>query len=173
MSQHPADLFGILDSNSAGALAVTFERRYDTSPDDLWRTVTEPERLARWFAPVAGELREGGQFTIHFDDADVPVCRVEKCDTPTSFAWTWHHSTSTSRVEVEVHPEGSGSRLVLRHERIQSPDYAAGWQAHLLGLDDYLAGGDAAGDAWWDRFSSAQRAYAQELQQIQGRSAAG
>jgi hypothetical protein len=30
---------------------LRFERVYDTTPDDLWSALTEPERLARWLAP--------------------------------------------------------------------------------------------------------------------------
>ena len=54
-------------------VAVVFDRHYATSPDDLWQACTDPERLARWFAPVSGDLRTGGRFTIHFDDADTPA----------------------------------------------------------------------------------------------------
>ena len=66
---------------------ASFDRVYDTDAADLWRAVTDPERLARWFAPVEGDLRAGGSFTIRFDDNAVPGCRLTTCDAPRGFAW--------------------------------------------------------------------------------------
>ena len=117
-------------------VAAVFDRHYDTSPDDLWEACTEPERLARWFAPVSGDLRAGGHFTIHFD-ADTPACRVVLCEAPARLVWEWPLGEVTSLVTVEVRADGDGSRLVLRHERLtaaQAPGYAAGWDAHLRSL---------------------------------------
>ena len=87
---------------------MTFDRVYDTDAGDLWETLTDPERLARWFARVDGDLREGGRFTIHFDDDDVPDCRVSSCDAPRGYRWEWSHATHTSLVTVAVEPAGRG-----------------------------------------------------------------
>ena len=53
------DLLGALRADGSRA-AVRFERTYATTCEDLWSAVTEPERLARWFAPVSGDLAVGG-----------------------------------------------------------------------------------------------------------------
>lgn len=37
---------------------------YDTSLDDLWDAVTNPERIGRWFLPVSGEFRVGGNYQL-------------------------------------------------------------------------------------------------------------
>lgn len=73
---------------------VEFRRRYATDAADLWQAVTDPERLARWFAPVTGHTTPGGEFTLHFDDADAPQCVVLACDPPRSFRWRWDHGGS-------------------------------------------------------------------------------
>jgi uncharacterized protein YndB with AHSA1/START domain len=134
-------------------VAAVFDRHYDTSPDDLWEACTEPERLARWFAPVSGDLRAGGHFTIHFDDADTPVCRVVLCEAPARLVWEWPLGEVTSLVTVEVRADGDGSRLVLRHERLtaaQAPGYAAGWDAHLRSLEGHVCHTPAPdwGETW-------------------------
>ena len=38
---------------------VVASRTYPTDVDDLWDAVTDPARIARWFAPVTGDLRLG------------------------------------------------------------------------------------------------------------------
>ena len=42
-----------------GAGVVRIEDRYDTDIDDLWSAITDPDRLARWFGEVDGELSRG------------------------------------------------------------------------------------------------------------------
>ena len=42
-----------------GAGVVRIEDRYDTDIDDLWSAITDPDRLARWFGEVDGELLWG------------------------------------------------------------------------------------------------------------------
>ena len=38
------------------SLVAVAVRSYDTTVDDLWDAITTPERLARWFMPVEGDL---------------------------------------------------------------------------------------------------------------------
>ena len=49
------DVWGVLTPTTTGT-TVRFERRYATTPEDLWSAVTEPERVARWLGPVYGDL---------------------------------------------------------------------------------------------------------------------
>ena len=134
-------------------VAVVFDRHYATSPDDLWRACTEPDRLARWFAPVVGDLRVGGEFSIHFDDGDVPRCRVVTCDPPHRLVWEWPIGDVRSVVTAEVIADGEGARLHLRHERLtgaQAAGYAAGWDTYVRRLESDVAGAAMADwDATW------------------------
>jgi uncharacterized protein YndB with AHSA1/START domain len=142
-------------------VAAVFDRPYATSPDDLWQACTDPERLARWFAPVTGDLRPGGAFTLHFDDADTPTCRVVTCEAPRLLVWEWPLGDVTTLVTVEVRPDGDGARLVLRHERLtgaQAAGYAAGWDTHLRSLGALL-GGTPAPD-WGETWSALHELYA-------------
>src|ERR1700759_748206 len=51
----------------AGAGVVRIEDRYDTGIDDLWAAITDPDRLARWYGRVEGDLRLGGEFRLFVD----------------------------------------------------------------------------------------------------------
>ena len=61
-----ADLMGLLyRSDDHGT--VELRRILPVAPADLWPELTDPERLAAWFAPVTGDLREGGDYRIAFE----------------------------------------------------------------------------------------------------------
>src|SRR2546429_9907207 len=46
------------------ARTALLRRRYDAPIEDVWEACTDPERLNRWFLPVAGDLRVGGAFPL-------------------------------------------------------------------------------------------------------------
>lgn len=156
------EVLGRIERDGEGVAAV-FDRRYATTPDDLWEACTDPERLARWFAPVTGDLRPGGAFTIHFDDADTPSCRVVSCERPTRLVWEWPVGGVSTLVTVEVGAEDDGARLRLRHERLgdgQAAGYAAGWDTYVRRLEADLGGAalpewDATWSALHERYRSA------------------
>jgi hypothetical protein len=39
------------------ARTARIRRRYDAPIADVWDACTDPERIARWFLPVSGDLR--------------------------------------------------------------------------------------------------------------------
>lgn len=93
---------------------MQFVRRYPTTRADLWEAVTTPDRLARWFAPVEGDLTPGGSFTIRFDDGDVPDWRAVTCDAPLAFDWEWDQGAT----DVEIARDGDKAVLRLLHTRL-------------------------------------------------------
>ena len=42
----------------------TLSQVYPSPIDDVWDAVTSAERIARWFLPVAGDLRVGGRYQL-------------------------------------------------------------------------------------------------------------
>src|SRR5689334_23090387 len=62
----------ILDSppSAGGKGVVRIEDRYGAGIDDQWSALTDPGRLASWYGQVEGDLRLGGQFRLHVEDAD-------------------------------------------------------------------------------------------------------
>jgi uncharacterized protein YndB with AHSA1/START domain len=153
-------MLGRIERAGEGGVAL-FDRAYATSPEDLWQACTDPERLARWFAPVTGDLCPGGRFTIRFDDADTPRCRVVTCEAPRLVVWEWPVGEVASLVTVEVRADGDGSRLVLRHERLtgaQVAGYAAGWDTYLRSLEAHLDGTPAPD--WGETWSALHELYA-------------
>jgi uncharacterized protein YndB with AHSA1/START domain len=133
-----------LDAGEARTLTVS--RVYDTPPADLWDACTNPERIARWFLPLSGDLREGGSYAFEGNASGT----IERCAPPESLSATWEYGGQVSWVELRLTPEGGGTRFALEHVAHVDDDLWAqfgpgavgvGWDQALLGLSLYLAGG--------------------------------
>jgi uncharacterized protein YndB with AHSA1/START domain len=145
---------------------VRMEDRYDTGIDDLWSALTEPSRLARWYGEVEGDLRPGGEFRLHVDDAGMDCTgRVEACEPPRRLRVTTRESDESYQkgqgappfdevIEATLTADGDQTILVIEVRGMPLDKiefYGAGWQLHAENLAAYLAGhepGDA--DARWD-----------------------
>ena len=143
-------LDGVLRAEG-GKAAVRFEREYPTGVHDLWAALTEPDRIARWFDRVSGDLHAGGRVTVHFDDGPADF-EVVTCDPPTTLATRWMHAgASHSVVTARLAPLAPDrTRLVLEHTDLapsNAADYAAGWHYYLDGLRAVV---DDAPRAGWD-----------------------
>jgi uncharacterized protein YndB with AHSA1/START domain len=60
------------------ARSAMFRRTYDADIADVWDACTNPERLARWYQPVEGDLRLGGTFT----QGEMGGGRIVACEAP-------------------------------------------------------------------------------------------
>lgn len=144
------------------AIVATAVRTYDTSVEDLWEAITTPERIARWFARVDGELKLGGRYQVQGNASGT----ITRCDPPQAFDVTWEFGGATSWLQVRLTPEGDKARLTLEHiaprdgigeEHLKKFGPAAvgiGWDLALKGLELHLA--DRArtlDDAWKDAWS--------------------
>lgn len=136
------------------ALVAIATRTYDTTVDDLWDALTTPQRLARWFLPVEGDLRLGGRYQLQGNAGGT----ITRCDPPGALDLTWEFSGATSWVQVRLTRDGRGARLVLEHiahrdaigkehlEKFGPGAVGIGWELALHGLALHLAGGGAALD---------------------------
>lgn len=129
------------------ARAVIASRVYDTDVADLWDALTNPDRLRRWFAPVAGDLRLGGRYQVQGNASGT----ITECEPERKIAATWEFGGGTSWVTVTLTAAGGGTRLALEHLAIDDPHFAkfgpgavgVGWDLGFLGLSRHLAEPDA------------------------------
>lgn len=137
-----------LERDGKPARGVTLERAYDTTSDDLWDAVTNPERLPRWFLPVSGELELGGRYQLEGNASGT----ITDCDPPRWFSLTWEFGGQMSWVEVSVTPDGEArSRLTLCHIALLDDEFwptygpgaaGVGWDLGLVGLAKHLSDPD-------------------------------
>ncbi len=136
----------VLEAGTARVL--TTSQVYDATVEDLWDACTSPERIARWFLPISGDLREGGRYALEGNASGA----VERCDPPRSFAATWEYGPEVSWIEVRLEPEGEErTRFVLEHVAHVDDErwlqfgpgaVGVGWDLALLGLRLHLATGE-------------------------------
>ncbi len=137
---------------------VVATRTYPTEIDDLWQAVTDPERIARWFAPVSGDLRLGGRFQVEGNAGG----EVRACEAPRHLAITWEFGGDVSWVDLVLEEAADGAALTLRHaaDVADSEHWSTygpgavgvGWELGLMGLSEYVAAGEGVShdefEAW-------------------------
>ena len=129
--------------------------------DVVWRTVTAPEQITRWFSDTAQlDLRPGGGGVLGFVGTSsgtpftVPISVVD-VDEPHRFAFRWMHPDGTAAdednsllVEFTLTAEGEGTRLQVAESgldrigwtaeqvRAYTAEHEDGWGRHLRQLAD-------------------------------------
>ena len=123
---------------------VRMEDRYDTSIEDLWSALTDPQRLARWVAEVSGDLRSGGDLRASFTSGWEGPGRLDECEPPRRLLLTLDPGREDETViEAELFAEGDQTRLVVEERGLPLGELAAHgacWQAHVEDLAAYLEG---------------------------------
>lgn len=140
--------------SEGGVGVVRIEDRYDTHIDDLWSAITVPDRLARWFGDVDGDLAQGGEFRVRIADAGERTGRVETCDPPQQLVVVTRETDESHRRGQGVPPfdavwevalTADGDQTVLAVEVKGVPldtiaFFGAGWQIHAEHLAAYIRG---------------------------------
>ena len=143
------------------AVVAVAVRSYDTTIEDLWHAITTPERLARWFLPVEGDLKIGGRYQLKGNAGGT----ITRCDPPNALDVTWEFMGATSWVHVRLVADGGRTRFTLEHiahedgigkehlERFGPGAAGVGWDLGLRGLEQHLREpavtlDPAAAEAW-------------------------
>ncbi|MEU0572772.1 SRPBCC family protein [Nonomuraea sp. NPDC005983] len=116
-----------------GRTTLHMERRLPHPPAKVWRAITEPEHLARWF-PAEMHI-DGDKVSYGFGPDGV----VTRNDSPRVLAHTW----GQDELRWELRPDGDGTVLIFTHtfaDRYGAASFAAGWHTCIAGLGALLAG---------------------------------
>jgi len=123
-------------TESGETVAVTLQRRYLADPADVWEAITDPERVRRWFMPLTGDLREGGNFQLEGNASG----DILKCEPPRHLMVTFGGASSI--VDVQLSGESQQTLLKLTHSvPIELAGSGAGalyvgpgWDGALMGI---------------------------------------
>lgn len=147
--------------NAGGQGVVRIEDQYDTDAEDLWSALTSPDRLARWYGELDGDLRPGGEFRTYLEDAGLHGAgRIEVCEPPqrlrvvsTETDESWRPGdgglTFNESIEAVLTSQGEKTSLVIEARGMPLDKiafYGAGWQIHAEHLAGYLSGHEIAAD---------------------------
>ena len=86
---------------------VRLQRTYDAPIDDVWDALTNPERIGRWFLPISGDYRLGGNYQFEGNAGG----EIVECARPNRLRVTWVYGVVSSPTDIsEVSPTRSGRR---------------------------------------------------------------
>jgi uncharacterized protein YndB with AHSA1/START domain len=141
-----------------GRPALRFERRLAHPVERVWRAVSDPAELERWFpaaapwTPAPGETFEAFGATGEVTDVDAPH----------RLAWTF----AGERYSFDLSAHEGGCLLVFTHvfdDRTRAAQTAAGWDTYLSRLEPHLAGGSLSEEEAHASFDEVHERYAQRF----------
>ena len=118
----------------------------------VWRAITEPEELARWFPQKAEwELEPGREGVFTWDGYGGYRIRVEAVEAPTYLAWRWANEADTPLDQASDvtlvewwldEREDGGTTLRMQESGFTLPEHregnAQGWDEELGELRELL-----------------------------------
>jgi uncharacterized protein YndB with AHSA1/START domain len=132
----------VVRDDSAEIVTASVSRTYDADAADVWDAITNPERLPRWFYPITGDLREGGNFQL----AGNAGGDILHCEKPTWLQVTFGGPDSildlrTSERDGETTVELIHTvPLAMARSGAGALFVGPGWDGALLGLGMHLRG---------------------------------
>ena len=124
---------------------VLLRRSYDAEMVDVWSALTDPERVRRWFLPLTGDLRVGGNFSLEGNAGG----DILDCQPPRLLRVTFGGPTSIVELRLASDAERDGATVLeLDHSvPLAMAGSAAGalyvgpgWDGAVMGLGMFLAG---------------------------------
>lgn len=145
---------------------LVFTRTFRAPVEDVWASVTEPERTARWFGAWEGEARPGAMIKVQlgFEDG-APWCeaRIEACDAPGRLALSMTDDAGSWHLEVLLAETAGATELRLVHhlENLDAlGEVGPGWEYYL---DLLVASRDGAPHPSFDDYYPAMKQYFEDL----------
>ncbi|MET0491915.1 MAG: SRPBCC domain-containing protein [Actinoplanes sp.] len=112
-------------------------------PAAVWRALTEPELLARWWAE--GDIKPivGHRFTLDMGAWGQQPCTVLEVDPGRLLSYTFAEGSQDTTITWRLEPEGTGTRLFLVHAGFVegSPSFKGmsnGWPSILTRIEPAL-----------------------------------
>jgi uncharacterized protein YndB with AHSA1/START domain len=148
-------MYGTLEELDDGRSQLRFTRTLAHPQEVVWRAITEPEQLARWFpTTIEGERAAGASLRFSFPGGEAPPFEGEMLafEPPSLMELRW----GPDIVRIELRPTGGGTELTLLDtldERGKAARDGAGWHTCLDSLEAALSDDPDARDrmgAWQD-----------------------
>jgi uncharacterized protein YndB with AHSA1/START domain len=129
----------------------------DAPVEVVWRIITEPDQIVRWFSDEAElDLKPGGEGRLAFRGGDSYQLQIEAVERPTRFAFRWvqpqgsiARAGNSMLVEFTLEPQGNGTRLRVVESGFDEVDWSdeekaryaerhmEGWERLLGRLRDF------------------------------------
>ena len=135
---------------------LAVRRTFRAPIEDVWRSITKPERTARWYGPWRGTAAPGATIELQMafeEGAPWFAARIETCEPPRRLVVTQIDETGDWRMELLLSQSGDTTELRLIQHLDDAKDVGSigpGWEyymdmlvasrdgAPLPNFDDYL-----------------------------------
>jgi uncharacterized protein YndB with AHSA1/START domain len=136
-----------------GMSRAEVRRRFAAAPEKVFAAFAEASLVSRWLTPspditlsvLQFDFRIGGtyRFAYHLPGGETVVVggAYRSIEPPSKIVFSWlieppdEHAGIESEVTVTITPEGGGSELLIRHEKLMRIDaierHAGGWRGAL------------------------------------------
>ena len=129
MSDYPNAPTGRLDGRQ-----LTIERTFRAPIEDVWASLTEPERVARWYGTIDGDLRPGHTIMVTLTSEEgapsEPVDIVE-CEPPNRFLIETAGMGDPWRLQIELAETNGITTMIFTHNLgpdLDAADIGPGWE---------------------------------------------
>lgn len=102
-----------------GTPTISVDQYVAAPPAKVWRALTEPELLARWWAPGDIVPTVGHRFHLQMPGWGAVPCEVLEAEPPSRLTYTFN---GTWTLAWRLEAEGSGTRLFLDHSGFDLDD---------------------------------------------------
>jgi uncharacterized protein YndB with AHSA1/START domain len=126
---------------------LTLTREFRAPIEDVWASVTESERLARWIGTFTGDPASGRvAFVMTSEGATEPEdMEIRECDPPRVLRVTTHFGDEHWHLDVVLEEEGGVTTLTFSQPGIDpgaAESVGPGWEYYLDRLVAVETGGD-------------------------------
>jgi uncharacterized protein YndB with AHSA1/START domain len=141
-------LFGELEPLRDGRWQLRFRRTLAHPPEKVWRAITEPEHLARWFpTTIEGERAAGAPLRFSFPQGQAEPFNGEMLVYEEGSAFELRWGDDVLRLELRAVSEGTELTLLdTLDERGKAARDGTGWHTSLDALEAELGGCQNARD---------------------------
>ncbi|MBQ1023584.1 SRPBCC family protein [Micromonospora sp. C95] len=141
-------------------------RTFPAPIDDVWASLTEPERTARWFGPWEGDAGPGRTVRVQMameEDAPWSDLRIDACEPPRRLAVSMRDEYGHWVLELLLTSHGEGTELRFVHHLDDATgigEVGPGWEYYL---DCLVAARDGAALPSFDDYHPPMKAYYEQL----------
>lgn len=151
---------------AANGTDLVISRTFRASIEDVWASVTESERTARWYGPWQGDAAPGRTIKVQMayeDQAPWFDMVIEVCEPPRRLVVATTEESGTIRIELLLsHADGTTELRLVHH--LDSPDgvgdWGPGWEYYL---DMLVAARDGTPQPIFDDHLAAMKPYYEAL----------
>jgi len=147
---------------------LVLTRTFRATIDDVWASITESDRTARWFASWTGDAAPGAtiRYTMTFEEGFEPAdMTIDACEPPHHLAVSAVDDYGSWRLEAHLTENDGITELRFTQHLDAEPnvsDVGPGWEYYL---DNLVASRENAPLPDFNDYHSPQKAYYERLEQ--------